>query len=75
MLTQSSVSRAIELLDLALVEQPNSALAHMLSAEAHLLRGDKVAARRSFELAEPKTASEDGRHAKLKDRMAELIGA
>lgn len=75
LLAQSSVGRALELLELALVDNPKSALGHILSAEAYLLRGDLAAARQSFAQAEPATPSENRRYNKLKDRIGELVGA
>ena len=74
LLSQSSVGRALELLELALVDNPRLALGHILSSEAHLLRGDLEAAMRSFASAEPATPSETRRYNKLKDRIGELAG-
>jgi Tfp pilus assembly protein PilF len=74
MLAHSSVPRALELLDLALAEDSASPLAHMLRAEAYLLRGDHESAARSFAKAEPKTTSEGRRYSRLKDRIGEMAG-
>ena len=71
----SSVDRALELLQLALVADPDAPLGHMLSAEAHLMRGDRKAAAECFAKAEPRTASETRRYNKLKDSIGELMGA
>jgi predicted Zn-dependent protease len=75
LLLNSSTDRALELIKLALVEDPESALAHMLAAEAHLHRGEQTRAARSFALAQPKTDSEVRRYNKLKDRIGEFVGA
>ena len=74
LLSHSAVDRALELLDLALTENPDFPLAHILSAEGLMLRGDYQSARRSFELAAPRTDSESRRYVKLKDRLGELVG-
>lgn len=75
LLAQSAPTRALELLELALVGQPDLALAHLLAAEAHVMRGDAAAACRSFECARPSTTSEERRYNKLKDVIGALAGA
>jgi len=75
LLLNSSTDRALELIKLALVEDAESALAHMLAAEAHLHRGEQTEAARSFGQAQPKTDSEVRRYNKLKDRIGEFVGA
>ena len=72
LLTQSSVARALELLQLALTDEPDSPLAQILTAEAYLARGDEAEARLAFERAEPRTPSETRRYQKLKTRIAQL---
>lgn len=75
LIANSSIDRALELLRLALANNPDVPLAHMLSTEAHLRRGDLDAASKSFAKVEPKTTSEVRRYNQLKDKIGELGGA
>ena len=75
MLGQSTIARAVELLNLALVDEPELVLAQILLAEAHLALGDTEQARRAFDRIDPKTPSETRRYNQLKDRIGERLAA
>ena len=71
LLRRSSIARAIELLDLALVAEPGMTLANLLAAEARLALGEKVAAKRFLDRVEPRHDGERRQVAKLMSRLSE----